>query len=209
MRGLIPVLLAAVALGGCATLTPPAAGTNSSLITGELKLDVSGIGTAPNGADGFLNTNVLYACALIIRNEASGKTYELRTAIPSGFFTLPNAEPGSYRLVQLWAQVKTSNGYVTLTSSFDKSPTFDVLPGHVANLGVNRWDFSFDLTRSASTNSFVFSSDFPGVAAALLQADPRSGWTGLQSDQVAFSREASATPLAIALQPRGGRIVLP
>ncbi len=204
MRKLLPVIFAVAILGACATTVPLATSTDSSLIVGELKLDVSGTGTAPNGANGFLNTNVPYACALIISNETSGKTYELRTAIPSGFFTLPNAEPGSYKLVRLWAQVQTSNGYITLTSSFDKSPTFDVVPGHTANLGVNQWSFVFDLTRSQSTNSFVFNSDFPGVTEALAQADAKSGWTGLQSDQVAFSGEVSATPQAVALPPRGG-----
>jgi len=212
MQRLIPAIMAVVLLGGCATLTPPTAGTDSSLIVGALKLDVSGTGMAPNGADGSVNTNVPYAAAVIIQGGTSGNTYELRTDIPSGLFTLANVEPGSYKLVRLWAQVKTSNSYVTITSSFNIGPTFEVTPGKVANLGVSTWNFSYDLTRSVSVNRFAFNSDFPVVAKALTQADPSSVWNGRASDQVAFSGETAATPLAVALQPRSSadfRILYP
>jgi hypothetical protein len=210
MRKLLPVLLAAALLGGCVAVPTPPVGSDSSLIMGELTLDASGIGTAPNGADGFLNTNVPYSSAMVVENESSGETFELRTAIPNGFFSLPNAQPGSYKLIKLWAQVKTSNDYITLTSSFGKGPTFQVAPGRVTNLGVTHWTFTFDLTRSVSANSFTFNGDFPAVAAAL--SGTSSPWAGQQSDQVTFSGEMAATPSVFALPPRGSgsnKILLP
>ena len=110
---------------------------------------MSGVGTATNGADGTLYTDQAYAAALFIRNETSGRTYEVRTDTPGDLFLLGNAEPGRYSLLELWAQVKTDNDYITIRSDFYKSPAFDVAPGHVANLGVNTWNFSYDLTRGA------------------------------------------------------------
>ncbi|HUI72823.1 MAG TPA: hypothetical protein VL354_20035, partial [Spirochaetia bacterium] len=212
MKRLIPVILAGIFLGGCATLTPPSAGTDSSLIMGTLKLNVSGAGIAPNGADGFLNASVPSAAAVIIQGGTSGNTYEIRADIPSGFFTLANVEPGTYKLMKLWAQMKTSNSYVTITSNFNLGPSFEVAPGKVANLGVSTWNFSYDLGRSVSRNSFAFNSDFPAVATALTQADPSSVWGGRASDQIAFTGETAATPQAVALQPRSSffnRILFP
>jgi hypothetical protein len=212
MRRLLPVILAAALLGGCATTTSAPAGADSSLIMGELTLDASGTGTAPNGAYGFLNTNVPENAAMILQNEGNGKIHELRTSIPGGFFVLANAEPGTYKLVELWAQLKGPNSYFTLTSSFFKGPTFEVAPGRIANLGVTHWTFTFDLTRSVSSNSFTFNTDFPGVAAALSRTDSRSAWAGRQSDQVTFSGETNATAAIFALPPRTSafdRILLP
>jgi hypothetical protein len=208
---LIPVLLVVVALGGCATMVTGPSGGDSSLIAGKLLLEVSGIGTAANGADGMINTNVPYASEIVIRSEASGRTYELRTDIPSGFFSLANAEPGVYRVVELWAQVKTSNDYVTVTSTFDKSPTFEVMPGRVENLGVIRWSFTYDLTWATSTNTFSFNTDFPVVTAVLNGRGGALAWTGRASDQVAFSGDVAATPRAVALPPRNSleRLLFP
>jgi hypothetical protein len=216
MRGLIPfvmgpVVLAALLLGACASVAPPA-DSNSSIIAGRLIVDMSGVGTANNGADGMLNTGVPAAAALTIRNTASGKTYETRTEIPGGFFLLTNVPPGRYSLVGLWAQVKTLNAYITLRSDFTLSPTFDVLPGRVANLGLTRWRFFFDLTRDASRGGFTFGNDFPSVTDALARATAGSSWAGYGSDQAAFTGEASATSVAVALPPFSSgfdRILIP
>ena len=204
MRSFILVLFSVAVLGGCATMLPAPVRDDSSLIVGELNVDVSGSGTAHNGAHGFVSTDQPTAAALIFRNDASGKDCEVRTATPDSFFVLANAEPGHYRLLELWAQVATNDSCVTITSNFYKGIAFDVGPGRVANLGVNSWHFSYDLSHSASTNSFVLNSDFPSVEKALRRFDTRSQWTGYQGDQVAFSGEASAKPLAEALPPRGG-----
>ncbi len=211
MRGLITGVLAAVVLAGCATMTVAPAGSESSMIIGELTLDVSGVGTADNGADGMVNTNVPYASEIDVQSEASGKTYQLRTDLPSGFFSLANAEPGTYSLARLWAQVRTPNSYVTITSSFSRGPTFEVAAGGVTNLGVNHWTFTFDLTWGTSTNAFTFNADYPEAAAALSRADSTSAWASRPSAQVALSGEIAAVPQAVPLQPRGSaeRILIP
>ena len=205
MRGVIPfvtgAVLAAVLLGGCATVAPAPAAADSAMVAGRLLVDMSGVGTANNGADGMLNTGVPAAAALTIRNTASGKTYEARTEIPGGFFMLTNVDPGHYSLVGLWAQVRTLNSYITLRSDFTASPAFDVQPGRVANLGVTRWSFFFDLTRDASRGGFTFGDDFPSVTDALARASAGSSWAGYASDQAAFSGEATATSAAVALPP--------
>ena len=210
MRKLIPLLCLAMALGGCATVVMPPSGADSSLIVGALRIDVSGIGTATNGADGMLNTDVPYNAAVFLQSEADGRTRELRTDIPSGFFFLANAEPGTYHVVRLWAQVKTSNAYITITSNFDKSPAFEVVPGHVENLGLIRWSFTFDLTRATSTNTFTFNTEFPAVTDALGRTGNPSVWAGRPGDEVKLSGDVAATPQAIPLQPRGSnRILIP
>jgi len=212
MKRFILLLVATALLGGCATMTTPPASTDSALVIGVLRIDASGIGTAPNGANGFLNTNVPENLAVTLQNETTGRVYEVRTEIPSGFFALPNVDPGTYKLVQLWAQLKGTDSYFTLISSFDKPPTFDIAAGHVANLGITRWAFAFDLTRTTSNNSFTFNSDFPNVAAALSRMDAQQGWSGRQADQVSFSGQVTATPAVYALPPRNSafdRILLP
>jgi len=172
------------------------------MIVGKLNVDVSGTGISNTGSSGWVRTDRPSAAALILRNETSGKDYEIRAAFPDGFFALANAQPGHYRLLELWAQVKTDDSYVTITSRFYKDIAFDLGPGRVANLGVNDWNFSYDLSHSASANDFVLNSDFPAVEQALHRFDAHSQWTGYRSDQVAFSGEASAKPQAEALPPR-------
>jgi hypothetical protein len=200
MRGLSLALLIAVLLTACATVAPPPSGGDSSLVVGRLKVEVSGVGTATNGSDGFVYTDQAAGAAVIVQNETSGKTYEIRTATPSDFFLLANAEPGTYRLLKLWALIKTGNSYVNIASTFYKNVAFEVKPGRVANLGVTTWKFSFDLTRSVSSTSFAFNADFPAAEKALSHADPR--WSGREIDQMVFSGETAAHPSADALQPR-------
>ncbi len=203
MRRVILFLSVAVALAGCQSIASGPAGSDSSLIAGRLKISVSGVGTATNGADGTLYTDQAYAAALFIRNETSGRTYEVRTDTPGDLFLLANAEPGRYSLLELWAQVKTDNDYITIRSDFYKGPAFDVAPGHVANLGVNTWNFSYDLTRGVSTNGFSFNSDFGSVTDALSGLDVGPRWAGHAGDQTSFSGDLTAKASAIPLPPRG------
>ena len=145
MTLILPFLFAVV---GCATVVPPPVGTNSSLIVGELKVEVSGSGMAPDGAHGFVSTDQPRAR----HSRFAMKTAEKSTSVfdtdvnSTGFFMLPNAEPGRYRLLELWCQVETNDSYVTLTSNFYKSLTFDLEPGRIVNLGLNRWYFAYDLS---------------------------------------------------------------
>jgi len=194
MRRLISLFLGLILLNGCATVAPPT-DKESSLVVGQLKLNVSGMGTANNGADGFLNTTIAESAAVFLQNEASGKTYELRTEIGNGFFALANAEPGTYKVVSLWAQVRTTNAYITITSSFDKSPHFQLDPSRLVNLGIIRWDFSYDLALSKNTNTFDFNTDYQSVARTLSHKVPSNAWADRQSDQVVFSGEIDAKPL--------------
>jgi hypothetical protein len=202
MRGLILALSLAVLLTGCASTTPPPAGGDSSLIVGRLKVEVRGMGIAINGTDGMLNTDQPTGSALVVYNETSGKTYKIYASDSEGLFMLPNAGPGPYRLIELWAQVKTENSYVTISSDFYKDFTFEVKPGSVTNLGVSIWKFSFDLTRSASVDGFVFNGDFPAVEKAFAHMDPHSRWTDRRIDQAAFTGDAATHTLAKALMPR-------
>jgi hypothetical protein len=205
MRSVVIFLLSTLVLFGCATTMPAPVGSDSSLIVGELKVDVSGMGMAPDGAHGFVSTDQPSASALILRNETSGKDYEVRPVTSDSFFMLANAEPGHYRLMKLWAQVPTNDSYVTITSDFYKSVSFDVKPGRVANLGVNSWHFSYDLSHSTSDNSFVLGSDFPNVDNALRRVDVLSRWTGYQDEQAAFTGDVTARPSAEALPPRDSK----
>jgi hypothetical protein len=202
MRSSLLCVFAVAVLLGCATMVPAPAGSDSSVIVGELRANVSGMGTATNGASGWITTEQPLAAALILHNEASGKDYEIRTRTPGKFFILANAEPGRYSLLGLWAQVNTDNACVTVTSHFYKALEFEVKPGSVVNLGVNDWRFSFDLTRSASANSFVLNADFPAVEKAFSMSDARSQWKGYQDDHTVFAGETSARPSAEALPPR-------
>lgn len=208
MRGQVLGLFAVAALAGCASMAPPPAGSDSSMILGRLKVEVSGMGTATNGASGWVDTEWPYAAALVVYNETNGRTYEIRTATPGDSFALANAEPGTYQLRELWAQVKTDDAYVTIRSSFYKDLAFEVKPGRLANLGVNSWKFSYDLTRAVSSNSFVLNADYP--AAEQAQAGVDAQWTG-RADETSFAGEAKANPSAVALQPRGtsnGQIIV-
>jgi hypothetical protein len=200
MRRFILFLSTMAVLMGCATVVPPPTGSGSSLIIGELKVDVSGVGNSPNGASGWVYTDLPSAAALIVYNKSTRKTYEIRTVTPGDFFILANAEAGTYKLLELWAQVKTDNTYVTITSKFYKDFTFEVKPGRVTNLGDNKWDFTFNLTRSENSNGFVFNSDFPAAERAL--ALVTSQWRGYEIDQASFSGETAAKPEAVPLQPR-------
>ncbi len=202
MRGIVLVLLSAAIMVGCATVVPPPAAGDSSIIVGQLKVNISGAGMDPDGAQGFVSSDQPAAAALLVRNEASGKDYEIRTATPDGLFVLANAEPGHYRLLRLWAQVPTNNSTVTITSNFYMGVAFDIAPSRVENLGVNNWRFSYDLSHRQSANSFVLNSDYPAVEKAVGGIEARSHWQGYQADHVAFSGEPSARASAEALPPR-------
>ena len=199
MRRLIYLFLGLIVLNGCATVALPT-DKESSIVVGELKLHVSGMGTANNGANGDVNTDFAQSAAVFLQNEASGKTYELRTDIGNGFFSLANAEPGTYKVVGLCAQVNTINAYVTITSSSDKSPHFQLDPFRLVNLGIIRWDFSYDLALSKNTNTFDFNTDYQSVARTLSHEVPSNAWADRQSDQVVFSGEIDAKPLVNPVQ---------
>ncbi len=199
---IIIFMFSAVVMMSCATMMPAPAGGDSSLIIGKLNVEVNGMGIAPNGAEGWVVADFPSTAAITLRNEADGKDYEIRTATPDGFFMLANAAPGRYRLIELWAQVKAEDAYVTITSDFNKALTFDVEPGRVANLGTNDWYFSYNLTSSASQNRFVLNGNFAAVESAFLRFDASSPWTARKAVQASFSGEASARPMAVALPPR-------
>jgi hypothetical protein len=200
MRRIALWIIAAMVLAGCATLAPPA-GADASLIIGKLKVEVSGMGIATNQSNGWVRTGVPAAAALWIRNRSSGAVYEIRTS-PDGSFMLANVvEPGGYSLVELWAQVRAEDAYVTITSDFAPNLDFDVGPGKVVNLGVNSWRFSYDLSQDTSANSFAFNTDFPSVESYFHRADLRSMWAGREVENVSFRGNISASPSAKALPP--------
>ena len=131
MRRQILGLFAVALLAGCETMAPHPAGNDSAMIVGRLKVEVSGMGTATNGASGWVDTELPSSAALIVYNrQAAGPTRSVRR-LPANSFMLANAEPGSYRLRELWARVQDGDAYVTLTSSFYKELSFEVKPGPV------------------------------------------------------------------------------
>jgi uncharacterized protein YceK len=200
MRKFMLIMCVAAIISGCATIASPASG-NSSLVIGKLDVEVSGMGVAHNQSSGWVRTDNPSSAALWIRNEATGKLYEIRTQKPGDLFMLVNVEPGSYRLVELWAQVRAEDAYVTITSDFTTDVEFEVKPGSVVNFGVNRWKFFYDLTQETSTNTFAFNNDFPSVENAFHRFDPHARWLGRKIEATSFSGKVSARPSAEALPP--------
>jgi hypothetical protein len=189
----------------CATIEKPLPGSVASLIVGQLKLDVKGTGTAINGAHGTINAIYPYRAVLTITNVANGKTYDLETVAPIGLFTLANAEPGDYKILQFWCQVRTDNAWVTLITHFDKSPVFDVGERQIANLGVILWKFGYDLYHlSTATSSFIFGGGGADVMSTLARAYSGSPWLDCSAVSATVSGEVETASSVIPLNPMGG-----
>ncbi len=193
---------ACVFIGACATTVPAPQAGESSLIVGTLKGHVIGNGTNTDGADGMMNTERPYILGIAIRSETTGRTYQFHAERGDGLFLLANAEPGLYRVTQIWAAVETTNTYINVTTKFVDGPSFEVSPGRVENLGVARWTFSYDLTSGSSANSLDLGKDYQDVEASLAKRDDKSLWVSWQRDDVAWTPGAAGTPIVVPERPR-------
>ncbi len=201
----IALALAAALLSACATI--PAPSRDSSLILARLNLRASGSGTSPLGALGTVNTTQFSRAALKIKSLSDGSTYKLSTYGPEDLFVLPNVKAGRYEIVRLWGQVRTGNSVVTLTTSYTKSPSFEVTPNRVVNLGVIGWNFVYDLssTSAMATGSVTFDKDYSAVTARFSQLHPASPWSRTEASAADVrTAGAAAQSTARALPPRGG-----
>ncbi len=202
-RALLFASLAGAALAGCATLEPPREGQPATLLTGQLKLDVSGIGHAINGADGTINAYYRAGGVVTVQNEATGTQYMLKTETPANLFARAYVEPGRYRVLSFWCQVETFNAWITLNTVFSKSPEFEVTEGTITNLGILLWKLSFNLW--ASTNTASFSQPEEGsawVEKAFTRAHGGSPWLGYGFSSAALTGEADFTSSVVPLPPR-------
>ena len=199
------VAFAAALLAACATIPAPSQG--DSLVLGQLRLRASGTGTSPLGSLGALNTTQFTRATLKIKSLSSGATYKLTTYGPENLFVLANVKPGRYEIVRLWGQVKTNNSVVTLTTTYTKSPTFEVAASRLVNLGVIGWDFTYDLssTSEMATGNVTFEKDYAAVTARFSQLHPASAWSRTEASAADVSAAATAAESsAWALPPRGG-----
>jgi hypothetical protein len=201
--GLALMAITAVALAGCATLDAPRPGLPTTLLIGQLKLDVSGIGHAINGADGTINAYYPAGGIVTVENETSGRQYTFKTVTPANLFTAPFVEPGRYRVLSLWCQIETFNAWITLSSTFTKSPEFEVAEGTIANLGILLWSFRFDLWQSRNTAAFAQPEEGNAwVEKAFGRAYQGSPWLQYPISATPVSGDTELTSSVVPLQPR-------
>jgi hypothetical protein len=195
--------IAVAALAGCMTLQAPQPDLPATLLVGQLKLDVSGIGHAINGADGTINAYYPAGGIVTVQNEATGTQYMLKTVAPANLYAVPFVEPGRYRILSFWCQVETFNAWITLSTMFRTSPEFEVSEGGITNLGILLWKFRFDLW--ASTNTASFSQPEGGdawVEKAFTRAHEGSPWLRYPIASAPVTGEADFTSSVVPLQPR-------
>jgi len=201
----VALALAAALLAACATI--PAPSQDHSLLLGQLSLRVSGTGTSPLGALGAVNTTQFSRATMKIKSLSNGSSYKLSTYGPEDLFVLANVKPGRYEIVRLWSQVRTNNSVVTLTTTYTKSPTFEVAASRLVNLGVIGWNFAYNLSSTArmAAGNVTFDRDYSAVTARFSQLHPGSEWSRTEATTVDVKAAgAAAESSARALPPRGG-----
>ncbi|MGA9133475.1 MAG: hypothetical protein WB384_15865, partial [Candidatus Sulfotelmatobacter sp.] len=185
------VLIAAAVLGGCATLEAPSSGGTSSLLIGQLKLDVSGVGEAPNGASGLINAYYPAGAIITIVNVSDGTRYDAETLAPGNLFSVANLKSGQYELVEFQCQVQTSNAPINLETTFNTSPVFEVKDGQVTNLGVVLWHVDFDLSDSRALASFTQVGGGDAVVNhAFSLTNRESPWLNYRNESAMISGDA-------------------
>jgi hypothetical protein len=198
-------------LFACSTTPLPPASTDASIVTGQLRLDVSGTGTGNFNADGFINARYpqgatrQWWAVVTVRNEAGGKTFETTASTQSGRFMIANVGPGQYFVSKLWCQVQTTNSWVTLTTNFDTPPSFQVLPHNITNLGEIEWNFSYDLSDYSSTSSVLFTQNLAPTKSTITQLVANTPWAGYEISGATVDAEKSG-PLSVvsSLMPKTG-----
>jgi hypothetical protein len=195
-------LFAVVLLAGCATLEAPSAGGTSSLLIGQLKLDVSGVGEAPNGASGLINAYYPAGAIITMVNVSDGTRYDAETLSPGNLFSVANLKPGTYKLVEFQCQVQTSNAPIDIATTFNAGPVFEVKDSLVTNLGIVAWHVDFNLSDSVAKASFMqVEGGVARVSHAFALTNRESPWLGYPIESALISGDSEAVSHVKALEP--------
>jgi hypothetical protein len=192
--GLLALLALVLALAGCMSIPEPVSGGNTSMVIGQLKLEVSGVGSAPNGSYGVINAVLNSGSVLTLASVTGGKKFELKTTTADGMFTMPNAEPGEYILVKLRHRIRTSNAFIDIESDYTDGPEIDVSERHIVDMGIIHWSFRYDLVAGTSSNTVTFEDSNPAVLSAFAQLYPKSAWLRYETSPAGISGQKAAAP---------------